>query len=193
MARYGEAFRNRIVARLRVLHVPRVALGSFYEVTEDKWAADDVFPIAERLDRYSNFTRAFPTIGSGTLKQLGAELVDIHALNKQHLEHLAVIPTWPTASEMMWMKGLIAEFDLPKKFATQKAFIKHVRELIAEWCDMDILASHYSYGNDVFCTLDSAKGTGSSGILHKAQRNTLVANFSLSILSPEELVRQLAN
>lgn len=188
-----EVITNALSLGMRALHVPRVALGSFYELTEDNWAKDEIFPIAERLDRYSNFTRTFPTIGSDALKQLGAELVDNHSLDKQHLESLASLPSWPTASEMMWMKGLIAEFDRPKSFPTQNAFIKHVRELIAEWCDLDILASHYSYGNDIFCTLDSAKGTGSSGILHPAQRNTLVTNFGLSILSPEELVKKIAN
>lgn len=188
-----EVISNALSLGIRVLHVPRVALGSFYELTEGDWATDAVFSVSERLDRYSNFARAFPTIGSGVLKQLGAELVDAHAMDKKHLEHLASLASWPTASEMMWMKGLVKEFDCPTKFPTQKAFIKHVREIIAEWCDLDILASHYAYGNDVFCTLDSAKGTGSTGILHPTQRNALVNNFGLTILSPEELVRKIAS
>lgn len=188
-----EVIANALKMGIKVLHVPRVALGSFYELTEENWSKDQLFPIAERQNRCSVFTRAFPNIGSDALKKFGAELVDIHALDTQHLEYLARLPSWPTASKMMWMKGLIAEFDQPKKFATQKALVKHVRELIAEWSDLDILASHYAYGNDVFCTLDSARGTGSSGILHPAQRNALVNNFELKIVSPEELVRQLAS
>lgn len=188
-----EVIANTLALGIKVLHVPRVALGSFYELTEENWAKDDLFHIAERQNRYSRFVRAFPNIESDAIKKLGAELVDIHALDKHHLEYLATLPSWPTASEMMWMKGLIAEFDQPKRFATQKALVKHVRELIAEWGDLDILASHYSYGNDVFCTLDSARGTGSSGILHPAERNALVSNFGLKIVSPEELVRQLTS
>lgn len=176
---------------IEVLHVPRIAIGSFYELRSANWAKDAIFPAPERQDRYCSFARTFLSIGLGPLKQLGAELVDIHTLDKQKYLYLETLPSWPTASEMMWKKGLTAEFDNPKKFPTQKVFVKRVRELIAEWCDLDILASHYSYGNDVFCTLDTAKGTGSSGILHHAQRAKLFATFGLNIMSPEELVRRM--
>lgn len=188
-----EVVRNALSLGLKVLHVPRIAIGSFYELSDKDWAADDLFQIGERQNRYFTFARAFPDIGSGALKKLGAELVGIHALSTQHLKHLEALPSWPSAEELMWMQGLLAEFDQPKKYATQKKFIKEVRELIAEWSDLDILASHYSYGNDVFCTLDSARGTGSKGILHPNQRATLISKFQLDILSPEELVEKLEN
>lgn len=188
-----EVINNALLLGVKALHVPRIALGSFYEFKEGDWAAEELFPVVERQERYSKFVRSFPEMGTGPLKSLGAELVDAHAMNKQRYEYLEKIPSSPTASQMMWMSGLVAEYDNPTKFPTQKAFIKNIRELIAEWCDLDILASHYSYGNDVFCTLDSAKGTGSAGILHPNQRNILTNDFGLTIVSPEELVEKIAS
>jgi len=188
-----EVIENTLSLGIKVLHVPRVALGSFYDLSDEDWAKDELFLIGERQNRYFAFARAFPNIGLGALKHLGVKLVSIHSLSTQHLEHLEKLPSWPTAQEMMWMQGLLAEFDQPQKFQTQKKYIKRVRELIAEWSDLDILASHYSYGNDVFCTLDSARSTGSSGILHPSQRNVLTTKFGATILSPEELVTKIEN
>lgn len=178
---------------IKVLHVPRVALGSFYDVAEEDWAKDQNFPIAVRQNRYFTFARSFPEIGSGALKKLGAELVASHSLSTQHLSHLEALPSWPKAEDMMWMQGLLAEFDEPKNYPSQKKFIKEVRDLVAEWNDLDILASHYAYGNDVFCTLDSAKGAGATGILHPNQRERLQADFQVVVMSPEELVAQVEN
>lgn len=188
-----EVIENALSLGIKVLHVPRVALGSFYDLSDEHWAKDELFPIGERRNRYFDFAIAFPDIGSAALKHLGAELVRIHSLNTQHLAHLEKLPSWPPAAEMMWKQGLLAEFDQHKKFQTQKKFIKYVRELISEWNDLDILASHYSYGNDVFCTLDSARGTGTKGILHPSQRNVLTTTFGVRILSPEELVTKIEN
>ena len=186
-----EVISNALSLGIKVLHVPRVALGSFYDLSNEDWAIDDLFQIGERQNRYFSFVRDFSDIGSGALKKMGAELVEIHSLSTRHLKHLESLPSWPSANEMMWMQGLLAEFDQPKKYPTQKKFIKEVRELIAEWGDFDILASHYSYGNDVFCTLDSARGTGSDGILHPNKRGILTSKFQVTILSPEELVEKL--
>ena len=187
----ADVIRNALSLGIKVLHAPRIALGSFYELKEGDWARDELYTVQLRQERHSDFAREFPTIGPNTLKQLGSNLIDEHNINTQHIEHLERNQPGLKASEMMWMQGIVAEFDNPKKYRTQKAFVKHVRDLIAEWCDLDILASHYAYGNDVFCTLDSANGTGISGILHPAQRQTLVTKFGLNILSPEELVSHM--
>jgi hypothetical protein len=122
---------------------------------------------------------------------LGAELVEIHKLSTKHLDDLVRIPSIPTAAELMWAQGLVAEFDNQKKFSTKKKFINHVREIIAEWSDLDILASHYGYGNDVFCTLDVSKETGRGGILHSSNHEELRRNFGIEILTPEDLVKKI--
>lgn len=188
-----EVIGNTLSLGIKVLHVPRIALGSFYDFSTEDWASDDLFQISDRQNRYFSFARDFPNIGSGALKKLGAKLVGTHSLSTQHLRHLEALPSWPSAQEMMWMQGLLAEFDQPKQYPTQKKFIKEIRELIAEWADLDILASHYSYGNDIFCTLDSARGAGSNGILHPNQRSIFASKFQVAILSPEEFVTKLEN
>jgi len=184
---------NALALGIKVLHVPRIGVGSFYDVAHKEWAKDQNFPMAVRQNRYFTFARSFPEIGSGALKKLGAELVATHSLSTQHLSHLETLPSWPKAEEMMWMQGLLAEFDEPKKFPSQKKFIQEVRDVVAEWNDLDILASHYSYGNDVFCTLDSAKSAGANGILHPNQRERLQADFQIFVMSPEELVAKAEN
>ena len=188
-----EVIDNALSLGIKVLRVPRIALGIFYDLSDEHWAKDELFPIEERKNRFFAFAGAFPDIGSSTLKHLGEELVHTHSLSTQNPTHTEKIPSLPSAPGKMWMQGLLAEFDQAKKFQTQKKFIKHVRGLIAEWSDLDILASHYSYGNCVFCTLDSARGAGSLGILHPNQRNELTTMFGVSVLSPEELASKIEN
>ena len=155
-----EVIESALSLGIKVLHVPRVALGSLYELTDESWSKDELFSRAIRHNRYSAFVRAFPDVGPNSLRRLGAELVHTHSLGTRHLEHLEGLPHWPTAAEMMWMQGLLAEFDGHRKFKSQKQFIQHVRSLIAEWTDLDILASHYSYGNDIFCSIRFGKRFG---------------------------------
>jgi len=186
-----NVIKNTLELGMKILHAPRIGYGSFYEINDDDWAQDELFPIGERQDRYFGFGRAYEHKGPVDLKKLGAELAELHKLKTNHLDDLVKIKGMPKASEMMWASGLIAEFDNPMKFDTKKKFIKHVREIIAEWSDMDILASHYGYGNDVFCTIDRSKETGTSGILHLSKRDELRNNFGIEILCPEELIEKI--
>ena len=188
-----EVIKSALSLGLKVLHAPRIALGSFYDISDKDWAKDEQYTIGERQKRYFAFAEDFTNIGSNALKRLGAELVSIHSICTKHLANLEKLPSLPTAQQMMWMQGLLAEFDQPKKYMTQKKYIKHVRELIAEWNDLDILASHYSYGNDIFCTLDTARSSGTTRILHPSQREDLISKFDLNILNPEELITKIEN
>jgi hypothetical protein len=186
-----EVFSEALKLGVKVLRVPRVALGSFFELNDDDWAEEQVFDHRTRSDRQSKFVRAFPGLGSSALKKLGAELVDEHRLDKSAYLGVASTPRMPSASAMMWMKGLVAEFDHPMRFSSRKKYVSHVRDVIADWCDLDILASHYAYGNDVFCTLDAGRGSGTGSLLHTLNRPQFAAQFSLTILDPDELLRKI--
>ncbi len=170
---------------MRVLHVPRIAIGAFVNVPSDCWAKDSRIPIEERQTRHSKFIRSFPDIGPVQLKEIGASLVHIHGLDTSRVINF---PGWPKPEELIWLKGIIAEFDDPKRFNSQKQFTKHIREIIGEWTDHDILASHFAYSFDYFCTCDMSKSTGAKGILHESKRADLESEYGIKTLTPSKLV-----
>ena len=173
---------------MKVLHVPRIALGAFVEVPENSWAKDLRIPIKERQDRHSKFVRKFPEIGPAQLKELGADLVKLHNLDTSRVINF---PGWPTPEELSWSKGIIAEFDNPLRFNSQKQFINYIREIVAEWCDLDILSSHYAYNWDYFCTYDLSKSTGTKGIFHNNNHDTFKTEYGIEFVTPSILLEIL--
>ena len=171
---------------MKALHVPRIALGSFIEISNKDWAPDINFPVKERQERHSQFARSFPHIGPCQLKDLGADLVDIHDIDTSHVINF---PGWPKPEELLWAKGIIAEYDNPQKFSSIKKFTHHIREIIAEWSDLDIISSHYAYGLDLFCTNDQSKTTGTKGIFHNTNRQALLSKHNIRFVTPSELVK----
>lgn len=183
-----RVFAEALRLGLRVLHAPRIALGTFIKFPEAAWAEDINFSIKERQDRYHNYISSQPDTGDEKLKTLGAELVAAHGLNTAHLSQPASLPSWPSAEKLMWMEGLLAEYDSPTRFPSRKKFLAEFRDRLAEWFDLDIQASHYAYGNQYLCTFDSARNAGSSAIMHPNRTSSNAAQFGLAILSPRELV-----
>jgi len=181
---FAEALRLGV----KVLHAPRIALGALITFPDESWAADCRFSQKERLDRYHSYIRSQPHTGVARIKELGAELVTVHGLSTDHLKHLSSLPSWPTAEQLMWMNGLLAEYDSPKKFPSKKKFLSEFRDLVAEWFDLDIQASHYGYGNDFLCTFDSAKNAGASAIMHANRKSGNTTQFGIQIVSPKELI-----
>ena len=169
---------------MKILHVPRIAIGTFVNVPADCWAKESRFPIEERQNRHSKFIRSFPDIGPVQLKELGTSLVRLHGLDTSRVIDF---PGWPKPEELIWSKGIIAEFDDPKQFNSQKQFTKYIREIIGEWTDHDILASHYAYSFDYFCTCDISKSTGMKGILHQNKRANLESEYGIKIITPSKL------
>lgn len=182
---FAEALRLGV----KVLHAPRIALGTFFTFPDESWAVDRQFPQKERLDRYHSFITSQPHTGEERLKDFGAELVTIHDLSTDHLKHLSSLPSWPNAEKLMWMNGILAEYDEPKKFPSRKKFLSVFRDLVAEWFDLDIQASHYAYGNDYLCTFDSAQNAGVSAIMHANRKAGNMNQFGIQILSPKELIK----
>ena len=183
-----RVFSEAVSLGLKVLHAPRVALSTFIEFPETAWAQDVNFPLKERLNRYHKYIRSQPDTGVEKLKILGAELVTAHGLSTAHLSHLAALPSWPSAEQLMWMEGLLAEYDSPKRFTSRKKFLSEFRDTLAEWFDTDIQASHYAYGHQYLCTFDSASNAGASAIMHSSRRASNEAKFGLTIVSPRELL-----
>jgi hypothetical protein len=181
-------FQKAFQIGMKVLHVPRIALGAFVEVPEDSWAKDLRIPIKERQDRNSQFTRKFPKIGPAQLKTLGAELVKLHKLDTTGVINFA---GWPTPEELSWSKGIIAEFDSPLRFNSQKQFINCIREILADWCDLDILSSHYAYNLDYFCTYDLSKSTGTKGIFYKNNQDAFKTEYGIEFVAPSTLLEIL--
>ena len=60
--------------------------------------------------------------------------------------------------------------------------------VIGEWCDGLIVASHFAYGNDVFCTIDKGKNAGSDSLLHESKRPALEAS-GVRTMTPAEIAQ----
>ena len=170
---------------VKVLKVPRVALGSLVQVPDSSWAESAIYPEGERQRRFDSLIGSFPEKGPAPLKQLGVLLARLH---RYDTSCIPCFPGSPPPEELIWIEGIVAEFDAPRRFKNRKAFVREVREIVAEWYDLDMIASHYAYGNDYVCTFDEARGTGSDGILHCDVRLQLRADFGISCLSPRELM-----
>lgn len=170
---------------ITVLRVPRVALAPFIEVPMTSWAPDLRFSVEERLDRSCAFGREYSNVGLKELKTLGTRLVTIHGVDVSRVPHF---PGGPAREEYEWLKGIVAEFDDPKQFSSANGFSNHIREIVAEWSDIDMLASHYGYGLDVVCSLDTARTAGSSAVLHPNNRALLKRKYDIEIKSPAQLV-----
>lgn len=72
----------------------------------------------------------------------------------------------------------------------RKGIRRDVGPLIGEWGDVLIVASHYAYGNDIFCTADEGKRAGSQSVLHHLNRAKLKSQ-GVDILGPNELLAKI--
>jgi hypothetical protein len=185
-----KVFEQAFTLGFKVLHVPRIALKTLLEVPSSSWAPDATYAQHERQERFSQFVRALPDDRLKLLKSLGVELAKVH--NLQPDQDAAKVLGTAVAEGSIWIHGLVAEFDNPLKYPTQKRYVQEVRDLVAEWFDQDILASHYAYGLDYFCTMDQAGNTGSTGILSPSHRGQVETQFGIRIVSPEELEAEVS-
>lgn len=167
---------------IKILHVPRVALGSFVEIQPASWAEDFNYPIEVRQERYGKFIADFPDNGLNQLRDLGAKLVLIHKIDTSQFP---ICPSPLKPEDFLWLKGIVAEFDTPRKFTSKKYFIGYIRKLCAEWSDLDIIASHYAYGLDYLCTNDSRN------LFRQISRENLKNRYGINIVSPDILIKKI--
>lgn len=149
---------------------------SYISVPANVRALDVQYTWHERLERHEAFVDRFQDESLRSLRYLGEELADAHRLPQ---------------SNHRWVEGLVAEFDQPLVVKEQEKLVEQVRDLTAEWCDLDILGSHYACGIDYFCTRDRGISAGPCSVLHASRRALLEQQFGIQVVSPQDLVRLL--
>jgi hypothetical protein len=171
------------LARLgvRMLHAPLIGAEIFFE--DMVWADDEIFSAEERHNRFSSFGRQYPR--HKPLVILGNDLLKNQPPPPPNRR-------WKTPSgfrqelRQEWAIALKREWDQGNE-AARKSLKKKVAPLISEWCDVLIVASHFAYGNDIFCTLDQGRAAGVSSILHSSNRAALLQK-GIRIASPQDVV-----
>jgi hypothetical protein len=163
------------------LHAPLVGGEKFFE--NMAWADDEIFPADERHNRFSSFARQYPR--HEPLAKLGKELLKgqpppppNRRFPMPNGSRHELRQDWAVALKRQW-EGSDA--------VARKRFEKKVGLLISEWCDVLIVASHFAYGNDTFCTLDRGKAAGVNSILHHSNR-TKLAQKGIKIAAPHEVI-----
>ena len=173
---------------VKMLHAPLIGAEIF--IKNMSWADDESYSSTERQGRFFKFMRGCSSHLS-SLRQIGEE----------KLKNQPPVPPnrkWPIPNgfsvEMRqgWAVALKREWDAGDD-AKKKSLRKEVGPLIAEWCDTMILASHFAYGNDIFCTLDAGGIAGSKSLLHPSNRAALTQQIGIKIVSPQESIKLLAN
>lgn len=159
---------NKILSiGIKILHSPRLILGSFHTMRPEHWAEDKQFSKSERLRRQSNFIRGLPADGLKRLRDFGKHLAAQYKLNQNS-----------------WLKGIVTAFD-----RQEKKHLDEIDQLIREWCDEDIIASHYAYGFDLLCTNDNP--TSNNRIFSQHSRNVLKDRFNVEIVSTKDLIQKI--
>ena len=156
---------------VKVLHVPRLGLISLIEVPEINFVRSS----HKTICRHEKLVSFFGDYGFSELKKLGELLANSHGI--------------PPSAQPRWVYGIVAEYDAPLEFNNQAALTRRVRDLIAEWCDLDIVASCYAYEIPYLCSCDEARSAGSSSVFHCSKRNILKNKFGVRVISPSDLVR----
>jgi len=79
----------------------------------------------------------------------------------------------------LWFAGLLSAS--PNK----------TRRAIAEWADGDSIASHYGYGNDLFCSDDFGRNASGPSILDVDNRGWLTETFDIQFTTVAALAEML--
>ena len=94
-----------------------------------------------------------------------------------------------SAERYLWRDGLYAEDDKQKLFPTPQAFHKAFRNVMSDWADLDIAATHYAYGNDVLCTEDKGSPKSDS-IFGPKYIGDVGSTFAVRIMSLDAFARE---
>lgn len=171
---------------VRLLHAPLIAGEKFFDGME--WADDAVYSRDDRQERFSKFSRQYPR--HSPLEEIGNELLKTQApppLAKISFGNNSVRMEKPAA----WAVAIKREWEASTE-SDRKNLRRKVGPIIGEWCDALIVGSHFAYGNDVFCTADQGKGSGSDSLLFHGNRGALRSS-GVNVVSPEELLHRISN
>jgi hypothetical protein len=148
---------------VRLLGAPRIGMP---RAEEQFYVIEDPAMLPQRLDRYVSLLRQIEERGLGSARamKIAARFVPSEDLQR------------------LWFTALGAAKDIHEQ--------REVARAVAEWADADSIAAHYGYGNDVFCTLDSAKAEtqrGEPAVFDLDNRAWLTDNFGIQFLTLAQL------
>lgn len=172
---------------ITMLHAPLIGAESFIELT---WAEDQNYPADVRRNRFGYTCRKYghPQKTVDKLKDIGNELLKgqppVPPNRRMQTEN-----GFKIEMKHKWAVGLKRDWDNGDQ-NHKKYLKKQLNPIIGEWCDILIVSSHFSYGNDIFCTNDEGKGAGAESLLHHLNRDNLL-NDGIKIVSPKELLNHL--
>ncbi len=148
----------------KLLRIPRIAGIVNVDLKPEDYASDERIPIEKRQERCGQIAREIEAKGCG--------ISHIKSLGLKH------------SKNGVWIDGIKAAPQTDEKL---------IAEAIAEWADADALAAHYGYGNDYFCTRDTAKAAGVSSVMSESNRQWLKSDFGVIFVTPGDMAAILVN
>ncbi|WP_213740505.1 hypothetical protein [Bradyrhizobium sp. dw_411] len=159
----------------RLLHAEMIGSETFIEGFA--WAEDREFSVTERQARYAHFCRDLD--GREALVRTGK------ALEAELPQKFGVTPV---SGPLTWTRSFLRAWEaVPDE--RRKGLRKKWGRLFSEWADGSIVASHFAYGNDIFCTIDEGRRGGAASLLHRGGRAAL-AEANIIVMDPKDLVQQ---
>ena len=174
-----EIIRAAFDTGFRVLRSPRIAWGALFPVPEERWAPDEIFTQAERLDRESVFIRHFNNYPLEAIKDYGEQLSKAHGLatSAKAAQYGWIAAQSKTSLDrILWREGLAAEEASPAVELSVPAFQTKLRALMADWVDFDVAAVHYAYGYNILCSQD--RGRNLTSIFSATHAGALQSNVN---------------
>ena len=144
----------------KLLHCPRIAGIVCRELQPSDYFTSKNTDGMNRNEMFGDFLRKIETAGFGK-KQI------------QDIGNEYVVPG------KTWYEGLALAPEQRNK---------EIASACSEWADGDSLAAHYSYKNTFFCTKDIGKSATSDSILDDSNRDWLLNEFGIKVVTPLELV-----
>jgi hypothetical protein len=177
---------------MRALRVPRIGWIRI-EDKDGSFFAPDELELSERLDGTMSAARAIESrgVGRAVIEDLGRTFAArdrAEIERKQEEEHAALDVLLKSAgmpgAPKIW-------FDEPWFESLNRAKDVHevnaVKRAVSEWADGDSVAAHIGYRNDLFCTDDQGKSSGSSSVLDSGNRDWLEATYGVRFVTVSEL------
>ena len=161
--KFGKWVNDALILGLRLMRAPRVSMRRPSEVSH-AWFAPEPHGSGSlnRVKRFGELIREIENWGVG--------LAVLKALGQRMNARLGVVGHWA------------ASLDRPENDEQACEIINAV----SEWADGEVVAAHYSYGNDVLCTEDKGR-SGEGSIFSDGSRRWLEATYGLSFVTVNEL------